>query len=78
MSDQKLVHLEVNEAGAWKRITSFPLDFFSDGDLEICAGNLLELSANTKLKARIIEPGSTHPLVNWTYETGWQEWKGAA
>lgn len=75
---QRIINLEVNEAGAWKRVTSFDLDTFEDGDLEHCAHHLLELSSNKKLKARLIAPGDTAPLMNWTHELGWEEWRQAA
>ena len=77
MSD-RIVNLEVNESGAWKRITSFDLNDFEDGALEHAAESLLELSANKRLKARLIMPGDTAPLVNWKHGDGWREWRAAA
>lgn len=74
---QRLVNLEVNDSGAWRRVTSFDLDTFEDGDLEHCAHHLLALSANSKLKARLIIPGDTAPLVIWNHEHGWEEWSHA-
>jgi len=73
----RIIYLEVNEAGSWKRITSFDLDTFEDGDLEYDAHNLLEMSANPKLKARLIMLGETAPLMNWTHVDGWREWRAA-
>ena len=75
---QRIINLEVNDAGAWKRVTSFDLDTFEDGDLEHCAHGLLELSANKKLKARLIAPGDTAPMMTWTHAHGWEEWRAAA
>ena len=75
---QRIINLEVNDAGAWKRVTSFDLDTFEDGDLEHCAHSLLELSSNKKLKARLIAPGDTAPLMIWDHEHGWEEWRVAA
>lgn len=74
----RIVNLDVNDAGAWRRVTSFDLDTFNDGDLEWRAEQLLQLSSNDKLKARVIMPGDTAPLVTWTREHGWREWPGVA
>ena len=75
---QLIINLEVNYAGAWKHVTSFDLDTFEYGDLEHCAHGLLELSANEKLKARLIAPGETAPLMTWSHAHGWEEWRVAA
>lgn len=72
---ERIINLEVNESGAWKRVTSFPMTWFEDGDLESCADSLLELSANTKLKARLIVPGNTAPIMCWKHGDGWREWR---
>jgi len=72
---ERIVHLEVNEAGGWRRVASFDLDQFEDGALEHAAQALLELSNNPKIKARIIAPGDTAPLVLWTRADGWREWR---
>lgn len=77
MPEQRIVNLDVNDTGAWRRITSFNLDWFEDGDLELCVQQLLELSDSPKIKARIIMPGETAPLVTWSRAEGWREW-GAA
>ena len=50
-------------------------DTFEEGELEWCAEALLRLSANRKLKARIIPAGALEvPLVHWTAADGWREW----
>ena len=73
--EPRLVHLEVNDSGGWRRVTSFDLDTFEDGDLELHAAHLLEMSSNPRLKARVIMAGSTSaPLVSWTRADGWREW----
>ena len=77
-TEQKPVHLEVNDSGGWRRVTSFDLADFDEGDLEQCAEQLLRLSSNARLKARIIMPGDTAPLVSWTRENGWREWRHPA
>ena len=74
---ERIIHLDINEKGAWRRVTSFDLDSFEEGDLEHCAHGLLELSANKNLKARLTIPGDTAPLMTWTHAEGWQEWRAA-
>jgi uncharacterized protein (UPF0128 family) len=69
------IHLEVNDSGGWRRVTGFGLDDFEDGALEYTAEQLLQLSTNAKLRARLIIPGDTAPLVTWTREQGWREWQ---
>ena len=73
-TQQRLVHLEVNDSGGWRRVTGFNIDDFEEGDLELHAQQLLEMSAHPRLKARFIIPGDTAPLVTWTREDGWREW----
>lgn len=75
---ERIVNLEVKDSGAWRRVTSFDLDTFEDGDLEHCAHSLLELSSNVRLKARLIMPGETAPLLLWDIGNGWKEWRAAA
>lgn len=77
MGDQ-IINLEVNEKGAWRRVTSFDLDTFEDGDLDHCAGSLLDLSSNKSLTARLIIPGDTAPLMLWSHTNGWVEWRKVA
>lgn len=72
--EHRIVYLEVNDSGGWRRVTSFDLGWFKDGDLEHHAQALLELTSNPRLKARIIMPGDGAPLLNWTHAEGWREW----
>ena len=74
-TDKRLVNLDVNDSGSWRRVTQFDLDTFEDGDLEVCAEHLLQLSSNPKLRARIVIPGDDMPLVTWNREDGWREWR---
>ena len=74
---ERIVNLEVNEKGSWRRVCSFDLDDFEDGSLEHCAEKLLELSSNKRLTARIISQGETAPLLNWKHGDGWREWRHA-
>lgn len=74
----RIVNLEVNDAGSWRRVTSFDLDWFNDGNLEHCADMLLSMSNNAKLKARIIIPGDVAPLLTWKHGDTWREWREVA
>lgn len=71
----RVVNLEVNDSGAWRRVIAFDLDDFDDGALEFAAEKLLELSTNEKLRARLIMPGDTAPLLVWRRADGWREWR---
>lgn len=70
----RIINLDVKDSGSWRRVTSFDIDQFEDGDLEYHAQSLLELSNNPKLEARLIIPSDTAPLMTWTRENGWREW----
>lgn len=74
----RLINLEVNDSGAWRRVTSFDLDTLEEGFLEHCAGDLLAQSSNHKLRARFIQPGDSAPLLTWSLGEGWREWREAA
>jgi hypothetical protein len=74
----RTVNLEVNEKGAWRRVTSFDLDKIQDGDLEYLTDALFSLSNNDKLAARIIAPGDVAPLMIWKHGDTWREWRVAA
>lgn len=71
---QKIISLELNESGSWRRVTSFDLADFEDGALEHAAEQLLQMSSSAKIKARLIIPGDTAPLTTWTRVEGWREW----
>jgi hypothetical protein len=76
----RIVNLEVNDSGAWRRVTSFDLDtkFWPAGDLEYLTDSLFSLSSNPKLKARIIAPGEVAPLMIWKHGDMWREWREVA
>ena len=67
-------HLEVNDAGGWRRVMSFEyLDEMLD-NVMLDAGQLLPAADNSRLRARIIAPGTTAPLMTWTRADGWKDW----
>jgi len=39
------------------------------------ADYLLRLSDSPRIRARIIAPGDTAPLMTWTASDGWKEWR---
>lgn len=76
--EKRIVNLEVNDAGGWRRVSSFDIDELESGELEHAAQALLSLSASNKISARIITPGDHAPLVTWNKADGWREWRVAA
>ena len=69
------LHLEVNDAGGWRRVMSF-----ADGVVTrraVMSNNppTAECSDSPRIRARIIAPGDTAPLVTWTAADGWKEWR---
>lgn len=67
------LHLEVNDAGGWRRVMSF--DAPRKADVLDLAELLLGFGDNPKLRARVIARGSTAPLMTWTQAAGWQSWR---
>lgn len=67
------LHLEVNDAGGWRRVMSF--DARESGDVESHANWLFGCSDNERLKARIIAPGTTVPMLVWSRAGGWVKWE---
>lgn len=77
MTATKICHLEVNDAGGWRRVMSFDATHDDDSDdVMHQADQLLRWGVNARLKARIMIAGgvSTAPLMTWTADDGWREW----
>lgn len=74
MSEQRIVNLEVNEKGSWRRVTSFDLSSVGSFYLADAADHLLSLSDNPKLTARITRADTQAPLMIWSRTDGWREW----
>ncbi len=69
------LHLEVNDAGGWRRVMSFADGVVTRRAVMSNAEYLLECSDSPRIRARIIAPGDTAPLVTWTAADGWKEWR---
>ena len=68
------LHLEVNDAGGWRRVMSFErLDIVVE-NVMLDAGQLLSAADNERIRARIIAPGTMAPLMTWTRDRGWNDW----
>ena len=67
------LHLEVNDAGGWRRVMSF--DARAAAEVRSHSTWLLGCADNRKLRARIIAPGTTAPTMVWTWADGWKEWR---
>ncbi len=71
----KRVHLDVNDAGGWRRVMSFDVSDPMQGQIVLQAAHeLLRWSENPRLRARIIIPCDTAPLMTWSLQHGWREW----
>lgn len=69
------LHLDVCESGGWRRVMSFAGDASTRLAVMQNAYYMLNCSNNPKLRARIIAPGDTAPLMIWTAADGWREWR---
>lgn len=69
------LHLEVNDAGGWRRVMSFANDATALDSAQLRAAYLLMESESQRIRARIIAPGDTAPLMTWTASDGWKEWR---
>lgn len=58
------LHLEVNDAGGWRRVMSFAGDASTRRAVMQNAYYMLNCSDNPKLRARIIAPGDTAPYTH--------------
>lgn len=70
-----VLHLEVNDSGGWRRVMSFADSFEQRVAVKHFAEGLLERSDSPRIRARIIAPGTTAPLMTWTASDGWKEWR---
>lgn len=68
----RIVNLDVNDSGSWRRVSSFDLDEADGDQLQQASDALLRQSNYRKLRARIVAAGDTGALMYWTREQGWQ------
>ena len=70
----KPVKLQSNMRGGWRDVLEFDAaDQEKTDDIMTCAEHLFQEIDGCKL--RIIVPGQTAPLMNWTHADGWREWR---
>lgn len=68
----RIVNLDVNDSGSWRRVSSFDLDEADGDQLQQASDALLRQSNYRKLRARIVAAGETGALMHWTREQGWK------
>ena len=69
----RILHLEVNDSGGWRRVMSFRAE--EKSGVQGIGAMLLHLADSPRIRARIIAPGDTAPLMTWTVSDGWKEWR---
>lgn len=70
----KRVKLQVNSKGSWRDVMEFDAEY--DSAVLDHADKLFAFDLNrTRLSLRVIIPGDTAPLMNWTHEGGWKAWR---
>ena len=69
----KIVKLQSNTRGSWRDVLEFDA---ADADLNDAIMNAAEelFGHVPGAKLRVIIPGDTAPLVNWTFDNGWRDW----
>jgi hypothetical protein len=74
---RRIVKLQVNSSGAWRNVLDF--DVQDEAEVLHLAASLFAWdTAADRISLRAIVPGDTAPLMNWTRERGWREWKAVA
>ena len=78
--ERKLCSLQVNVGtGAWRSVMDFEVE---DADEVMNLAENLFIWGYTKatkgIRLRIMKPGDTAPLMDWSENEGWNEWKVAA
>ena len=75
--DLKLCALQVNVGtGAWRSVMDFEL--VDADDVMDLAEKLFEwghTNATKGIRLRIMKPGDTRPLMDWSENNGWQAWE---
>lgn len=67
------VKLQVNTTGAWRDVMTF--DCANDAEvMDLAARLFLQGDHSDRVRLRIIMPGDTAPLIDWSKAQGWKEW----
>lgn len=69
------LYLEVNDAGGWRRVMAFADTPEALDNVQIRAAYLLMEANNYRIRARIIAPGTTAPLMTWSVADNWVRWE---
>lgn len=73
----RLVQLQVNlGTGAWRTVMDFEVQ--DSDDVMDLAEKLFEwghVKSTKGIRLRIMKPGDTAPLMDWSENDGWQEWQ---
>lgn len=73
----RLVQLQVNlGTGAWRTVMDFEVQ--DSDDVMDLAEKLFEwghTNSSKGIRLRIMKPGDTAPLMDWSENDGWQEWR---
>lgn len=76
-TDLKLCQLQVNVgSGAWRTVMDFEVE--DSDDVMDLAEQLFTQGYTTSTKGirlRIMKPGDTAPLMTWSENDGWEEWR---
>jgi len=80
MAVPRLCTLAINARGSWKTITTFDIDAVDVPDLLAAAVTIAQAShGESKPSLRIaIAGGESGPLMHWTSDKGWKDWKGGS
>jgi hypothetical protein len=71
---EKMVKLQSNMKGGWRDVLTFDVADQEKTDDSMHHGACL-FSEVENATLRIIVPGDTAPLMNWSYTDGWREWR---
>lgn len=73
---ERIVLLQVNSAGSWRNVMRFLVEAEAEV-LPLAAQLFAQAYGAAGQSLRVIVPGDTAPLMNWTRERGWRPWRAA-
>jgi len=72
-SATRLVQLQANTSGAWRNVMTFDVAH-DDAVMNLAPRLFLHSQCGENVKLRVIVPGDTAPLVDWSFKQGWEAW----